>query len=217
MVTRPAAGWLVAYGLVSLVNVVSGLGGRGLVFGLTLFLAMPILVAALRATRRAHAQVGLVVAALVFSWLGDWAGGLTTILIKIAFFFGAQLCYVAAFWPYRARSALLRLRRGGVWALLIMVLLVIIVPGTGALAPAVIIYGCSLGLMVVLATGVHPFTAVGAACFLVSDSFIALTTFVAPGGFPGSGPLIMATYLTGQLLIVLGFVHATPPHRRRAG
>lgn len=197
----------------ALVNVASGLVGGEVVSDVTLFLAMPILVCALRAARRVHAQLGLVVAALVFSWLGDWVGGLTSTLIKIAFFFPAQVCYVAAFWPFRARSVLRRPRWGLVGVLVIVGLLAVVVPGAGALAPAVIIYGCSVGLMAVLATGVHRLTAIGAGSFLVSDCLIALTTFVTPGESPGSVSLIMATYFTGQLLIVLGIVFATAPNR----
>lgn len=212
---RSVAGWLAAYALVALTNLASALLGPAELFGITLFLAMPTLIAALLAARAVSLQVRLVVAALAFSWLGDGIGSLSeTILIKIVLFLAAQVCYAIAFWPFRAASVLYRPRWGLVYALVVGALLAVVVPAAGALAPAVVIYGCSLGLMAVLATGVHRLTALGAASFLVSDSLIALTTFVAPGGFPGAVPLIMATYLTGQLLIVLGIVFAAPPPRR---
>ena len=48
------------------------------------------------------------------------------------------------------------------------------------------------------------FVLVGATLFVLSDSLIAVSKFVAP--FPMSGILIMATYGIGQYLIVEGFL-----------
>jgi len=212
--TRSASAWLAAYGLVALVNVVSVLIGLDVLSFVTLLLAMPTLIGALLAARPVPAWWGPVAAALVFSWLGDWAAELArSIWMKIAFFFAAQVLYAAAFWPFRARSVLRRPRWLLVYALVVGGLLAFVAPDAGVLAPAVIVYGCSLGLMAVLATGVHPLTSVGAASFLISDSLIALTTFVAPDSSAGAVFFIMASYLTGQLLIVLGVVFAGRPAR----
>jgi hypothetical protein len=65
-------------------------------------------------------------------------------------------------------------------------------------------YGCSVGMTLMLATGGHPLTAVGAGSFLVSDFLIALTTFVRPHRSRWAGCVFKATYLVGQLLIVSG-------------
>jgi uncharacterized membrane protein YhhN len=48
------------------------------------------------------------------------------------------------------------------------------------------------------------YVAVGATLFVLSDSMIAVSRFVAP--FPMSGILIMVTYAVGQYLIVEGFL-----------
>jgi uncharacterized membrane protein YhhN len=48
------------------------------------------------------------------------------------------------------------------------------------------------------------YVAVGATLFVLSDSMIAISRFVAP--FPMSGILIMVTYAVGQYLIVEGFL-----------
>ncbi|MDX6225843.1 MAG: hypothetical protein QOE64_2219, partial [Frankiales bacterium] len=77
------------------------------------------------------------------------------------------------------------------------------------LAPAVFAYGIVLGAMALLATGVHRLSGIGAAIFLTSDTVIIVNTFVLPGRIPLSGIVIMATYLTGQLLIILGVLRAS--------
>jgi uncharacterized membrane protein YhhN len=67
----------------------------------------------------------------------------------------------------------------------------------------VTLYAAALVTMAVLAIGVSPATAAGAALFLVSDSLIALTGLsdLLPDA---AGDAIMPTYVVGQLLIVLG-------------
>jgi uncharacterized membrane protein YhhN len=116
----------------------------------------------------------------------------------------AQICYIRAFRPYRERSPLVE-QRGllAPYAFLLVILLCACVPASGALAPAVIVYGFSLAAMAVLATGVNRLTWAGAAVFMVSDSLIALDAFDV-WTQPGHDVWVMATYGLAQLLLVLG-------------
>lgn len=76
-------------------------------------------------------------------------------------------------------------------------------PGTG-----LVVYGLTLGLVAVLATGLGPLAAVGGIVFIISDMSIAITSFVYPGRLDHGELLIMSTYLVAQLLIVLGVIEA---------
>jgi uncharacterized membrane protein YhhN len=146
--------------------------------------------------------------AILFSWLGDSVPLLLTgdaaFGVKLACFLLAQVCYIRAFAPYAATS-LLRTRRAWLapYAVAVVVLLALCVPAAGALAPAVVVYGCCLATMAVLATGLNPLTWAGAAVFMTSDSLIALDAF-GVWTQPGHDFWVMATYCAAQLLLVLG-------------
>lgn len=77
-------------------------------------------------------------------------------------------------------------------------------PKAGALLVPVLIYGFALGTMAVLASGVHPLTAIGGALFLISDGLIAVGAFRPDLEIPASGFWVMSTYLIGQGLIAAG-------------
>ena len=72
------------------------------------------------------------------------------------------------------------------------------------LAGPVAVYGASLAVMAVLATGVSRLTGIGGALFLVSDIVLAVELFVAPGAIPYALFANMALYLPAQLMITLG-------------
>jgi len=150
--------------------------------------------------------------ALLFSWLGDSVprllSGDAAFGAMLGSFLIAQICYIRAFLPYRERS-LWHVRRGWLtpYALALVVLLGTCVPAAGVLAPAVVVYGCCLATMAVLASGVNRLTWVGAAIFLVSDSLIALDAFDV-WTQPGHDFWVMATYCLAQLLLVLGVLRA---------
>ncbi len=204
---RRARAWLIAYVAVAATDLVAELAHWGLVSLVALALATPILLGFLLTARPRDRLTTLVAIGLVFSWCGDVFG--YAILIKIAFFLIAQLCYAGAFWPYRGRS-LLRRRPliAALYGLVVLAIAVVVAPPAGFLAPAVVIYAATIGTMAVLATGISRLTAVGAAIFVVSDTIIAVTTFVVPGRIALDSFLIMATYLVAQALIVLGVVRA---------
>lgn len=198
-----------AYLLVSVVNVTSGLLDAHLVNGVSKAFLMPLLLAYFVACLDGleHRLVTWVRAALVFSWVGDLlliGDGDLFFVLGVAAFLGAQICYIVGFRPYAVLGPL----RARPWLALPYVaygvaLLAVMLPDLGGLAVPVAVYATALVTMAVLATGVSPSTAVGAIFFLLSDSLIAMTglTDLLP---EWAGSLIMPTYIVGQLLIVLG-------------
>ena len=209
-IRRPARAWLIAYVVVAVTNLAAELAHWSAVSLVALALAMPMLLGFLLTARPKDRLTTLVAIGLVVSGCGDVFG--FAILIKIAFFLIAQLCYAGAFWPYRARSVLRRRPRvAALYGLAVLVIILVVAPPAGFLAPAVIIYAATIGTMAVLATGISRLTAIGAAIFIVSDTIIAVTTFVVPGRLGIDTFLIMTTYLLAQTLIVLGVVRAPAP------
>jgi uncharacterized membrane protein YhhN len=208
--------WLCAYAVVAVEVMVAKLlhaDAAGLV---GIFLAMPGLAGFLLASRRRPSRaIWLVLVSLFFSWLGDWVGDIIDphVLVKGVFFLVAHLCYIAGFWPFRSNSVLRRPRFLAGYVVVIVVLLTWVAPYAGRLAPALVVYGVTLGVMAVLATGVHPLTGVGGTIFAFSDMAIAVSAFVFPYRFGADGFVIISTYLLAQLLIILGVIAASlhPP------
>jgi uncharacterized membrane protein YhhN len=174
----------------------------------------------------------LTLAALAASWLGDTAPDLvpssSSFLVMVGFFLCAQLCYAAAFWPFRARSvvgsphpgssARPRWRPAGAVAYggALVALVAACAPGTGSLLVPTVVYGVCLVAMAALATGVNGRVALGGAIFLVSDSLIALHAFTSWYAVPQHGFWVMLTYVVGQALIATGVV-AQPRGEAPAG
>lgn len=207
--------WLLVYVLVLLTQITAEIVGAAAVSWIGLIVAMPVLIVALLTTGLHREPVGRwLLVGLVFSWFGDALGWF--ILIKIVLFLGAQICYLAAFWPFRRRmvhhpAALLA------YVAVIALLVVVVGREAGWLVPAVVVYGVALGLMAVLSTGAGRLTGLGGAIFVVSDAVLGVDTFVERWQVPGAEALIMITYLTAQLLLVLGVlrsVRATGGRRR---
>lgn len=166
-------------------------------------LALPVLVSARRLTT---APLLLLLAALLFSWLGDGAGAFfpagPELPLMLAFFGLAHLAYIALFARHLARRRLpwWTLVYAAWWVAMILVL----GPHTGALLLAVAAYGLVLGGTAAFAARCHPLVAVGGAFFLASDTILAFRLFL-PDALPAwSSPAVMATYTLGQGLIVAG-------------
>jgi len=138
----------------------------------------------------------------------------------IGSFLVAQCCYIAAFKPWIATSIVHRRRPLLTpYAVAFVLLLALCVPAAGVLAPAVVIYGCSLAAMGILATGLNRLAWVGGAVFMVSDSLIALDAFDV-WTQPGHDIWVMSTYCLAQLFLVLGVVKIGSVHdaeQHRAG
>lgn len=217
--TSVARIWLAAYVVVAVAQVCAEGFALPAIDLLLVVLAMPALAGVLLSSVSVRDRLSrLVLLALGFSWLGDWVGDLIQphIVVKIIFFFVGHLCYIAAFWPMRSRSVLRRPVIVVGYAVVIAALLVWVIPDTGRLGPAMIIYGCTLGVMAVLATGVHVLAGIGGAAFVISDLSIVVLYFVLPGQIERPGVIIMSTYLLAQLLIVLGVIASSGSTRGRA-
>ena len=202
---------LAPYLLVVILHLFADATGAHALAGATQVLLMPALGAFLVASAPRHGRlIRLTRWALLFSWLGDtvprFLHGQDAFGAMLGLFLIAQIEYVQAFWPSRGRSVW-RVRRAWLvpYGIALVALLATCAPPAGALAPAVIVYGCCLAAMAVLATGINPLTWAGAAIFMVSDSLIALDAFDV-WTQPGHDFWVMATYCLAQLLLVLGVV-----------
>jgi uncharacterized membrane protein YhhN len=209
---RRAARWFAAaFAAVALVHLGAQLAGGGVVADATQVLLVPLLAGVLWCETSAPRGrlTTLVLVALALSWLGDSApqlvDGDASFLVMVGFFLLAQVAYIAAFLPYRARSVLHvhRVRLVG-YLVVVIALVAACAAGAGAMLVPVLLYGGCLGAMAVLSTGVNRFTALGGALFLVSDGLIAVDAFVDGFGLPAQGFLVMATYLAAQALLVAG-------------
>lgn len=213
-------GWtaLALLALACLVNLYAELTDAESLASATKWLLMPLLAGVLwsESPRPPSRLVSLTLLALFFSWLGDNAPALTSedagFLVMVGFFLLAQVVYIAAFWPTRHTSVARRPILVAPYVAAIAALVALCFEGAGALLAPVLVYGLCLGTMAVLATGVHPLTAVGGAVFLGSDALIALGQFADGVSIPEQGFWVMLTYVVGQALIVLGVLA-----RERAG
>ncbi|MCE1180022.1 MAG: lysoplasmalogenase [Micrococcales bacterium] len=206
---RAPVAWA-AYALLALVHLVAIVLGADALASVTQVLLMPVLAIAFLAERPSPGRPrALFLAGLFFSWVGDSLPRVTPESVDFVAMLGgfllAQLAYIAAFWPARGgsvarRSPLLVLPYIGYAAALIA----LCAKGAGALWPAVVVYGAVLATMAVLATGVGMLGTLGGILFMLSDSLIALGTFVPASDFPGRSVVIMATYAAAQALLALG-------------
>jgi len=200
--SRRARACLVGYVLASTADVVGELlDHQVLVAGLPMIL-MPLLAGFLWWSSPPSRLRTITLVALGFSWLGDWLGD--PMLVKIIFFLGAQIAYCAAFWPGRRRGLLSRPKPLVAYALGMIALIGLVSSQAGALWLPVVVYGSSLFLMVALASGINRLTLIGALLFVGSDLTIAYGAFLDPTAAERNGALIMASYLTAQLLLVIG-------------
>jgi len=213
---RPAL--LAPYLAVTVLHLLAQAAGWHAVAGASQVLLMPalalFLVLTTRDWRGQHsALVRLTRWALLFSWLGDtvprFLGDDASFGPMLGCFLLAQICFIRAFWPFRARSVLRRSSRWDTpYAAALLGLLATCAPAAGILAPAVVVYGCCLAGMAVLATGLNALTWAGGAIFMASDSLIALDAFDV-WSQPGHDVWVMGTYCVAQLLLVLGVLRQT--------
>lgn len=167
-------------------------------------LAVPVLVCARRLIPRI--ALFLLLAALLFSWLGDGAGaffpGGPELPLMLLFFGIAHVAYIALF------ARLLSVRRLPWWALVYaawwVAMISVVGPHTGGLLIAVALYGLVLGGTAAFSARCHPLVAVGGAFFLASDTILAFRLFLPDSLPPWSSPAVMLTYTIGQGLIVAG-------------
>ncbi|MBW8763018.1 MAG: lysoplasmalogenase [Microbacterium sp.] len=177
-------------------------------------LAIPVLVSARRLKPRSVTV--LLLAALLFSWLGDGAGAffpsLPELPLMLGFFGIAHVAYIVLFARHLSRS------RMPWWALIYVLwwiaMVIVIGPHSGDLLVAVAVYGLVLAGTAAFSTRCHSLVAVGGAFFLTSDSILAFRLFL-PDALPEwSSPAVMLTYTIGQGLIIAGALVAARERSR---
>ncbi|WP_288873370.1 lysoplasmalogenase family protein [uncultured Microbacterium sp.] len=167
-------------------------------------LAVPVVLSARKLVPRS--ALLMLLAALLFSWLGDGAEAFfpraPELPLMLLFFGIAHVAYILLF----ARH--LAMRRMPWWVLIYVAWWVAMIatlgPHTGVLLIAVAVYGLVLGGTAAFSARCHPLVAVGGAFFLMSDTILAFRLFL-PDALPSwSSPAVMLTYTIGQGLIVAG-------------
>ncbi len=209
---------LIAFALVSLVHLASlVVASESVVGDVTQIMLMPLLAAVLltSAPRPYGRVVRLAAWALGFSWLGDTLPrfardqplpelfAIEGFGLMVGGFALAQATYVAAFWPYRSRSALRSRTAVVIAAVTLAGLIAVIAPNAGWVTLPVAAYAVLLVGMALLAPGLGRAGAWGGALFVFSDALIGLRAFsgwealdFALGGF-----VVMVTYIAGQSLL----------------
>lgn len=171
-------------------------------------LALPVVLSARRLAPTS--TLVLLLAAILFSWLGDGTGAFfptaPELPLMLLFFGIAHVAYIILF---ARHLAVLRMPW---WALVYAAwwvgMIVFLGPYTGGLLIAVAVYGLVLGGTAAFSARCSPLVAVGGAFFLASDTILAFRLFL-PDSLPAwSSPAVMLTYTIGQGLIVAGAVLA---------
>jgi len=207
--------WLLsAFLAVAVVDVVAEAAHLDVLAALAKPLLIPLLLAwVLAACGRVRPR--LLVAGLALAWLGDLAlmlPGDTAFILGLLLFLCMQVCYIVGFVALRAVDRLRQIP----WLPVVGVLLwiglnVVLGPSLGTLRIPLLVYSAALTTMAVLACGVSLRVGPGGVTFLVSDLLIGLDA--AGIAVPGHGPVVMATYAVGQLLIATGWVAQTRSER----
>lgn len=171
-------------------------------------LALPVLAAAPRL--RPRITIALLLAALLFSWLGDGAGTFfpdgPELPLMLLFFGIAHIAYIVVFLRFT------RIRRLPWWTLIYAAwwvgMLIVLGPHIGGLFFAVAAYGLVLAGTAATSARGNAIIATGGAFFLASNSILAFRLFL-PDMMPGwTSPAVMLTYTLGQGLIMAGAIVA---------
>lgn len=206
--SRSAQVLLAAYLVLAFLEQFSGAWHWQVLDSVLLALLMPVLAGFVLTARSARGRLTtLAVFALAFSWLGDTVGGVG-LLIKIGLFVAAQAIYAVAFWPYRRSSVLYRPPLLVLYLVCLTAAIALAAGLAGSFLPAVLVYGCALGLMAMLASGLNRSAAVGGILFVISDLSLSVGLFDTGRLADALQWVVMPSYLIAQLLLVRGMVAA---------
>lgn len=189
----------------------------------TKLLLMPFLALAVLVTLSGQRGVTwktalLLIAGILFSWLGDGAATFFPMFedelpMMLASFGIAHLIYMWVFWKSPGVKSRTRLPRWSViYAVAYIVLMVLLVPHTGVLTIPVILYGLVLVGTATLASLVSRTVAWGGFWFLVSDAILAFRIFTPETMPQWTSGMVMVTYTLGQLLITYGVTRRILQH-----
>ena len=188
-------------------------------------LLMPVLIAfyALGAGKLVRRD-WFVIAALVFSWFGDLAlmiaaGNKILFLTGLVSFLIAHLFYINAYILVRDRSGVMILRDKSWLPIPIFVflgaMLSQVLPAVNSdMWVPITVYSLVIGTMSIFALNRYKRVSdssfwlvfIGALTFMLSDSLIAINTFLCHGSLYMSGVWIMTTYIAGQYMIARGML-----------
>ncbi len=199
---------LVAYVVVAVVDVVGGQITAIDILGTALTPLLLLLLIAWVLLARGRRAPRLLLAGMLFAWLGDVAldgPGDVRFLLGIGLFLVMQVCYSLGFVGLGALGAL----RRRPWipigaAVLWLALNLVLGPMLGDMRWPLAVYSAFLVAMATLSLGVSTRVGTGGVLFLVSDLLIGLGA--ADLDVPLRGLLVIATYAVAQLLIVTGWV-----------
>lgn len=195
------------YIVMSAIHVIA-LAAQSNLAGPTKLWLMPLLAipALLNLKLRPTSAIALLLAALLFSWLGDGAGAFfpsgPELPLMLAFFGLAHVAYILLFTRH------LGIRRLPWWTLIYaawwIAMLIVLGPHTGPLLTAVAVYGLLLAGTAAAAARCHTLVVTGAVFFLASDTILSFRLFL-PDALPDwASPAVMLTYTLGQGLLVAG-------------
>ena len=217
------------YFLIALIELCSEAFGLEIIRYITKPLLMPalVLVYSQKANKELQNNHKMMMAALIFSWVGDTVLMFTYIsenffLIGLVSFLITHVLYTITF-SAQVRGNLVRsLKRGlpmiGILGIYLAILLSILIPSisgnvkTSPFLIPVLIYTAAISIMVVVAITrkghvndkSYLIVLTGAVLFMLSDSLIAINKFVSPLSYASLA--IMALYIAGQYLIVSGYL-----------
>jgi uncharacterized membrane protein YhhN len=159
--------------------------------------------------------------ALICSWLGDvllmWDNGALSFLLGMAAFFAAQLAYVVVFLSSATHAASQSQPTQKHWWSFPLLLIAVgiylyLYPHLDEMRWPVLVYILAISSMILSA--LHRLSHkksvggwlvfVGALCFMLSDSLLAINKFVSP--IPQAGFLVMLSYLLAQWLLLKGML-----------
>jgi uncharacterized membrane protein YhhN len=190
-------------------------------------LIIPILIVVFRASVKNGTVMShwLMTGALIFSWAGDVALGITShaeamFMLGLICFLLTHILYFIVFIRTPGRTLSFKIFLYSLIPVLTygLSLLFILYDDLGAMKIPVIVY--TVIILAMVAAAVNRIGKVsrtsfflvlaGAILFLFSDSMLAINKFSHP--FPFASPLIMFTYVSGQYLIVTGYLFGVPPY-----
>ncbi len=210
------------YAIVALTNLIGLALGEGwsLVHEIAKPLLMPCLIAFVWLERKHIQAFAWIIAALIFSWMGDiflMNAGAMWFILGLSSFLIAHVCYMRRFalGGNKADSTMLK-KIPWLEALVFAVFLNVFLwlwPTLGEMKLPVTIYSIVIYLMVLLAfsregripNNSYWIVLAGAILFVLSDSLIAISRFSGPDiTIPWAAIWIMLTYTAAQGLIVWG-------------
>ncbi|MEV0591836.1 lysoplasmalogenase [Nonomuraea cavernae] len=196
---------LILFGVLAVANLVSvTLGIEALEWATKPLLCLVLAVYVLREAPRHR----LLAAGLVFAMAGDVAllvDGQVAFVVGMSAFLVMQVCYLAVFTREGAWSGL-RARPwiAGTYLVVWLGAGVLLWEPLGGLRVPVLLYGLALVTMAAFGAGLNRVAGLGGALFAFSDLLVGLG--VTGTDFTGRSPVLMATYIAAQFLIVRGVI-----------